>query len=53
MSKDSIRDINDEESIISQNDLEGFKCRTLLIDYSAIDFKSLFIAEQIAEISIG
>ena len=48
ISKDWIRDNNVEEPTISK-DLEGFRCRTLLVDHSAIDFKSVFKAKQIAK----
>jgi len=50
MSKDWIRDNNNEEPTISKDNLEGFRCRALLVDYSAIDFKSAFKTEQVAKI---
>ena len=36
MSKDWIRDNNNEEPTISKDNLEGFRCRALLVDHSAM-----------------
>ena len=41
MSKDWIWDNIVEEPTISKDDLEGFRCRALLVDHLAIDFKSI------------
>ncbi|KYN41492.1 hypothetical protein ALC56_04097 [Trachymyrmex septentrionalis] len=41
------------EPTISKDDLEGFRCRALLVDHSAIDFKSIFKPEQVAKTSNG
>ena len=53
ISKDSIWDNNVEKPTISENDLERFKCSELLVDYSRINFRSLFKAEQSAKASNG
>ncbi|KYM87924.1 hypothetical protein ALC53_03211 [Atta colombica] len=42
---------NNEEPTISKDDLEGFRYRALLVDHLAIDFKSVFKAEQVVKIS--
>jgi len=41
MLKDWIRD-NNKEDQQRKDDLEGSRCRALLMDHSAIDFKSVF-----------
>ncbi|EGI58650.1 hypothetical protein G5I_13231 [Acromyrmex echinatior] len=38
---------------ISKDDLGRFRCIALLVDHSAIDFKSVFKAEQIVKASNG
>ena len=49
ISKDWIWDNNVEKPTISKNDLERFKCSELLVDHSAINFRSLFKAKQAAK----
>ena len=49
----TLRDNNFEEPTISKDGLKGFRCRALLVNHSTIDFKSVFIAEQVAKTSNG
>ena len=51
MSKDWIWNNIVEEPTISKDDLEGFRCKALLVDHS--DRRSVFKAEQVAKVSNG